>query len=412
MSTFKRKSSSKSVGLLAATRASPFSSSTILTSSGIASLDDILGGGLPLSCSLLVIAPDTHSSYGELVQKYFVSQGLASGQKVCVIDSNPRQFVSECMWSSNGVLSPSVTTEVEDKEDGNETTKVEIAWRYEHLKPFQTTVSASKFPADDFCRAFDLTYRVPRHFLDQAIQSSQLVLLDASGDWTRLIDLVAESLGTSQDAVPVRICIPLLGSPGWGDPHPKDVLQFVYSLRTLLRRCPHACASVGLPPYMSADRWGGPGWLNKLSWLFDASVTIAGFSVDPALSLRFPSYHGSFNIRALPAPHSLLSASDKTSTLRGIATVPGSSGENNIAFKCTRKRLVFETHHLDAEGGVGERRTGTAEGERAGSNSRGLAGLEVELEGERAMEAAAAAERIRTESLTKRKQVRFRGDLI
>jgi elongator complex protein 4 len=94
-----------------------------------------------------------------------------------------------------------------------------------------------------------------------------------------------------------------------------------------------------------------------------------------------------------------------------MSTVPGSSGgrENNIAFKCTRKRLVFETHHLDAEGGVGERRT---EGERAGSNSRGSAGLEVELEGEGAMEAAAAAERIRTESLTKRKQVRFRGDLI
>jgi elongator complex protein 4 len=107
-------------------------------------LDDILGGGLPLSCSLLVVAPDTHSSYGELVQKYFVSQGLASGQKVCVIDNDPERFVSECMWSSNGVLSPSVTTGAEDKEDGNETAKVEIAWRYEHLKPFQTTVSASK----------------------------------------------------------------------------------------------------------------------------------------------------------------------------------------------------------------------------------------------------------------------------
>lgn len=144
MSTFKRKASSKSVGLLPATRASPFSSSTILTSSGIASLDDILGGGLPLSCSLLVIAPDIHSSYGELVQKYFVSQGLASGQKVCVIDNDPGRFVSECMWSSNGLSSPSVTTKAEDKEDGNETAKVEIAWRYEHLKPFQTTVSAPK----------------------------------------------------------------------------------------------------------------------------------------------------------------------------------------------------------------------------------------------------------------------------
>jgi len=390
---------------------SPFSSTTILTSSGIASLDDILGGGLPLSCSLLVIAPDIHSSYGELVQKYFISQGLASGQKVCVIDDDPERFVSECMWSSNGVLSAPVTTGAEDKEDGNEAAKVEIAWRYEHLKPFQTTVYASKFSADDFCRAFDLTYRVPRHFLDQAIQSSQLVLLDASSDWTKLINLVAESLGASQDLVPVRICIPLLGSPGWGDPHPKDVLQFVYSLRTLLRRCPHACASVGLPPYMSGDRWGGPGWLNKLSWLFDASVTIAGFS-DPALSLKFPSYHGSFHINALPAPHSLLPASDKTSTLRGISSVSGR--ENNIAFKCTRKRLVFETHHLDAEGGVGERRTVREEGEKAGSKSRGSAGLEVELEGEGAMEATAAAERIRTGSLTKRKQVRFRGggDLI
>jgi hypothetical protein len=88
-----------------------------------------------------------------------------------------------------------------------------------------------------------------------------------------------------------------------------------------------------------------------------------------------------------------------------------SGRENNIAFKCTRKRLVFETHHLDAEGGVGERRTVREEGEKAGRKSRGSAGLEVELEG---VEATAAAERNRTGSLTKRKQVRFRGggDLI
>jgi hypothetical protein len=47
------------------------------------------------------------------------------------------------MWSSNGVLSPPLTTGAED-EDGNETAKVEIAWRYERLKMFQTTVSTSK----------------------------------------------------------------------------------------------------------------------------------------------------------------------------------------------------------------------------------------------------------------------------
>ena len=146
MSTFRRKTSSKNADLFAGTRASSFSSSTIFTSSGIASLDDILGGGLPLSCSLLVIAPDTHSSYGELVQKYFISQGLVAGQKVCVVDEEPEQIVSKCMWPSNGAPSPAVTTAEEnnDMDETDQEPKVTIAWRYEHLKQFQTTVSTSK----------------------------------------------------------------------------------------------------------------------------------------------------------------------------------------------------------------------------------------------------------------------------
>jgi elongator complex protein 4 len=147
MSTFKRKSDSITAGVQTGTRASPFSASTVLTSTGIASLDDILGGGLPLSSSLLVLAPDTHSSYGELVQKYFISQGLASGQKVCVVDGEPGRFVSECMWHSNGTSTPSVATGGDDRDVSNETdheAKVEIAWRYEHLKPFSTSASGSK----------------------------------------------------------------------------------------------------------------------------------------------------------------------------------------------------------------------------------------------------------------------------
>jgi hypothetical protein len=43
--------------------------------------------------------------------------------------------------------------------------------------------------------------------------------------------------------------------------------------------------------------------------------------------------------------------------LRGVTSY-GGSGENNIGFKCTRKRLIFETLHLD----VIERRIDEAEG--------------------------------------------------
>ena len=80
---------------------------------------------------------------------------------------------------------------------------------------------------------------------------------------------------------------------------------------------------------------------------------------DPALSAMFPAHHGLLHIHGLPAPHTLLPPSDRFSTLRGIALASGASGggENNLAFKCMRKRLVFETLHLDVEGGVGERRT-------------------------------------------------------
>jgi len=72
-----------------------------------------------------------------------------------------------------------------------------------------------------------------------------------------------------------------------------------------------------------------------------------------------------------PSPHTLLAPSHKHSVLLGLHTsssssstnthtssvAAGGSGENNLAFKCTRKRFVIETLHLDAEGGVSERRT-------------------------------------------------------
>jgi elongator complex protein 4 len=82
--------------------------------------------------------------------------------------------------------------------------------------------------------------------------------------------------------------------------------------------------------------------------------------------------------------------SDKFSTLRGLASAAGSSGgsgENNLAFKCTRKRLIFETLHLDLEGGVSERRTTPATVLDVGdssvhdaSNTQGTSKASVQIE--------------------------------
>ena len=83
---------------------------------------------------------------------------------------------------------------------------------------------------------------------------------------------------------------------------------------------------------------------------------------------------------------------------------------------------MFEMHHLDVEGGVGERRTvadtGTREGEKPGAGWKGKASsggggawMEVELEGETSIEAAAPAERKLTGGLAKKKRVTFGEDL-
>jgi len=158
---------------------------------------------------------------------------------------------------------------------------------------------------------------------------------------------------------PLRICIPSLGSPHWGDLRSQDILYFLHSLRALLRQYPRACASISLPPHLSTDLGGGEGWIHKLGWLSDAVITLSAFTANPSLSLIFPAHHGLLHIHTLPAPHTILAPSDKYSTLRGLSSsaVSVGGGENNLAFKCTRKRLTFETLHLDLEGGIGDRRT-------------------------------------------------------
>lgn len=327
-------------------------------STGIPSLDDILGGGLPFGSVLLVLGTDLHTSYPDLIHRYFVAQGLASGHDVIVVGKDAEEMVSNCMW----MQLPEIADR-NDNDDDNESSSMEsarslgikIAWRYENMKQFQTSVAHEGSTRSSY--PLDLTMRIPDHILKGAISSEQLHYMHAD----RKIFASLDALFMSKPNDIFRLSIPLLGSPDWGDLSPSDLLRFLHRLRALLRQhATRVCACVSLPVWLLKDDFGGAGWLKKLALLSDGCIRLQSFAADPWLSAMFPSQHGLVHIENLPVPYSLVTPSDRFSELRGLSSFSSTDtggGENNLAFKCTRKRFIIETLHLDVEGGVSERRT-------------------------------------------------------
>ena len=147
MSSFKRRQPAPQVLQTPGTRLVSGSSSLLQISTGIPSLDDILGGGLPLGHVLTALAPDVHSAWGDLISRYFVSQGLATDQAVCLVEDDPTVFLEGCMWlpgtsRSKNELEHEIN-QSEEQEESHKDEKVKIAWRYERMEQFRTTVDHS-----------------------------------------------------------------------------------------------------------------------------------------------------------------------------------------------------------------------------------------------------------------------------
>jgi len=103
---------------------------------------------------MLVLAPDLHSSYGSLVQKYFVAEGLACGHRVVIVDTDPEDFVRDVMWHPKGYMTPESrggcsrdnnVLDSDEEETRTQYQKIKIAWRYEQMKQFQTSVKSALY---------------------------------------------------------------------------------------------------------------------------------------------------------------------------------------------------------------------------------------------------------------------------
>lgn len=192
MSSFRKRSTAHGQDLpLLGARISAYNGS-ILLSTGVASLDDILGGGCPLG-SLLLLEEDRDTSYVKLLVKYWIAQGLAcANQQVILVssglDNSPQEIVSKLPCAENAAeehpqfpLEGTESTYGAPTDNAEETLpsaadeSMKIAFRYESLKKFETSVNSSdSTKASLYCSTFDLTKTM--HISES--KQSRLNLLD------------------------------------------------------------------------------------------------------------------------------------------------------------------------------------------------------------------------------------------
>lgn len=306
---------------------------------------------------------------------------------------------------------PSSKTPAEGDTTSQREREMKIAWRYHSMKQFNTTVNepstsaaGAGAEAQPFCQTFDLSKRIDPRLIQHATAQGRLEAVDvadqlagessydvalhriaAAADRCRKQQLAAPTL-----APPVlRIAVRSLGSPSWttarGQTAHWETVRFLHRLRHLLRSLALTDATpssrtVAIPAIavisissflLSGTSSGAPVNLaHRLVHSVDAAVSLSAFASSAALRRAFSAYTGAFKVLKTPAIGTLTNPSIRSSVLRGMGSGAASTGglagageggagggENNLAFKVRRKRMVIETLHLDVEGGVSERRT-------------------------------------------------------
>ncbi len=347
-------------------------------STGIPSLDDVLGS-LPLGSTLTLLAPDPHTQWARLVARHTAAAGLLDGQRLLVLSPMGEEWAAGLPWVEGesgleavaGAESESETEAMED--DG----RTKIAWRYDKMAKFRTSVGEAPLPLGPSSRAppkltpgssrLAANTTLPAPLRAQLEAAGTISYVDPGDGLASAVEALAAALAAAPTDQVVRVVVPELGSRDWPLAAP-EIPRFLLCLRALLRHRP-AVGAVTLPPTLStsptptspsASASTSPDsntWITSLAHASDACLTLQGFGTSPGHFRAFAPLHGLLTPHALPSPHHLLSPACRHSTLLGVKD----GGEQNLGFRLKRKKFVVESVHLGIEGGTSERRTAPVE---------------------------------------------------
>ncbi|KAJ2787081.1 Elongator subunit elp4 [Coemansia interrupta] len=383
-----------------ATRLNPHSAQ-LLVSTGVPSLDDVLGGGLPVG-GVLLIEQDRQTGYSNTLLSYFASQAIAAKHKLCIVNADQDMDLAGHLpgWAG-AVRGPPAKSETRADEKADSQSEsgdaMKIAWRYQNLPRLgddgddkgasDNSRSGNNKVGEDseskFCELFDLTLRIPKELVDRAqpvIISSSDILDNVGaerygGDMYRYVldrisALVQDGYSSLAPAPTterniLRIELRSLGSGFWQGSSSTSILKFLHELRGILRYSYAACV-ISFPVHQYTEAGVRMPIVRRIGHLCDAVIELESFEgtyASPADIIArqikggsgsSQDYHGFLHIHKLPRLNSMTESVGRLSLLH-----TGSGSSNNLAFRLRRKKFSIETYHLPIEGGVTERRVPT-----------------------------------------------------
>ncbi|XP_076767165.1 elongator complex protein 4 [Xylocopa sonorina] len=313
--------------------------SQLLVSTGIPSLDHILGGGLPVG-SLFLIEEDQYSTYAKVILKYFMAEGVVTSQPLLIgsKDAKTSQLVSGM---------PAVITEgTSSDQSSNMDEQMTIAWRYQNMK----IIDSSPTGGQVFGHFYDLTKTMDKEIVEKAditqwyddsCPEKNNVFNNTT--YSNLLKCIHATLKKGQYSISetpekrqiLRIAIHSLGSRLWcsdseSDSH-QDVLQFLYYFRAVLRYN-YAVGVITIPTehFNNSD-----AIVQQIEHLSDAAIRLESFiGSEKETNPLFKDYHGLLHLQKMFAFNTI---------------APHEPDSRDLAFKLRRKKFIIEVLHLPPE---------------------------------------------------------------
>eukprot|EP00128_Syssomonas_multiformis_P001099 Colp12_sorted_trinity150504_noHs@32895 len=315
----------------------------LLVSSGVPSLDDLFGGGIPVG-TLLLIEEDKYTTYSQILLRYFLGEGIAAGHEIFLAsaENDPAEtLVNIPAFSADPKFEAKDETE-ETKDTAASLESMKIAWRYENLPKVQSARTSFTRTAGQeavFGHYFDLSQKISaKHLESAAIRTLHLPPSEAK-PYSATLDAIKSVLGerhrvtstlpAGERRTIVRLALQSLGSSWWSSEEEDDrhLLPFLHSLRGVLRSTFSVCL-VTVPAHVLSS----PQLARSAEHLADAVFAVHSFAGTPHdKNPQFKDYHGFFQIKKLPRLNSLMCQYPETL---------------DQAFKLRRRKFVIEKLHL------------------------------------------------------------------